>query len=72
MCSSVNKLPFYRIQEFAPPSQAVLEVNTLPICPSVSVLIAMEAILNPTNDVQPFVEQIGVTEKLMVRQDIKK
>ncbi|VDI02263.1 mediator of RNA polymerase II transcription subunit 24 [Mytilus galloprovincialis] len=54
-----------RIQEFAPPSQAVLEVTTLPICPSISVLVAIEAILNPTNDIQPFVEQISVTEKLM-------
>ncbi|XP_071158249.1 mediator of RNA polymerase II transcription subunit 24-like isoform X1 [Mytilus edulis] len=54
-----------KIQEFAPPSQAVLEVTTLPICPSISVLVAIEAILNPTNDIQPFVEQISVTEKLM-------
>lgn len=54
-----------KIQEFSPPSQAVLEINTLPICSSVSVLVAVEAILNPTNDIQPFVEQICVTEKLM-------
>ncbi|XP_063421837.1 mediator of RNA polymerase II transcription subunit 24-like isoform X2 [Mytilus trossulus] len=54
-----------KIQEFAPPSQAVLEVTTLPICPSISVLVAIEAILNPTNDIQPFAEQISVTEKLM-------
>jgi hypothetical protein len=57
---------FYRIQEYTPPSQAILEINTLPICPSINVLVAMEAILNPTNDIQPFVEQICVTERLMV------
>lgn len=55
-----------RVQEFSPPSQAVLEVPALPICPSIEVLVAIEAVLNPTNDIQAFVEQICVTEKLMV------
>lgn len=61
--SMLNSLS--KIQEYTPPSQAILEINTLPICPSVNVLVSMEAILNPTNDIQPFVEQICVTERLM-------
>lgn len=61
--SMLNSLS--KIQEYTPPSQAILEINTLPICPSINVLVAMEAILNPTNDILPFVEQICVTERLM-------
>lgn len=42
----------------------VLEVSHLTVCPTVNALVALEAVLNPTNDVQPFLEQLLVIEKL--------
>ncbi|CAI9716342.1 Hypothetical predicted protein [Octopus vulgaris] len=44
--------------------KAVLEVSHLTVCPTVNALVALEAVLNPTNDVQPFLEQLLVIEKL--------
>ncbi|GAB1599287.1 mediator of RNA polymerase II transcription subunit 24-like isoform X5 [Argonauta hians] len=44
--------------------KAVLEVSHLSVCPTVNALVALEAVLNPTNDVQPFLEQLFVIEKL--------
>lgn len=44
----------------------VLEVSHLTVCPTVNALVALEAVLNPTNDVQPFLEQLLVIEKLAV------
>ena len=49
-----------------PPTEAVLEVTHLPICPTLVAIVTLEAVLNPTNDIQPFVDQLLVTEKLMV------
>ena len=49
-----------------PPTDAVLEVTHLPICPTLVAIVTLEAVLNPTNDIQPFVDQLLVTEKLMV------
>ncbi|KAL5007754.1 hypothetical protein ScPMuIL_016560 [Solemya velum] len=54
-----------RIQDFIMPSEAVMDIPHLPINPTVNTLVALEAILNPTNDTQPFVEQLIVIEGLM-------
>lgn len=49
--------------------KAVLEVSHLTVCPTVNALVALEAVLNPTNDVQPFLEQLLVIEKLAVNNE---
>ncbi|XP_021357333.1 mediator of RNA polymerase II transcription subunit 24-like isoform X3 [Mizuhopecten yessoensis] len=54
-----------KVQDLALPTQSVLEVSHLAICPTINGLVSLEAILNPTSDVQPFVEQLCVTEKLL-------
>lgn len=47
------------------PPGALLDVGHLPICPTVITMVALEAVLNPTSDMQPFVDQLFVLEKLM-------
>jgi hypothetical protein len=48
------------------PPDTLLDVGHLPICPTIVTMVALEAVLNPTSDMQPFVEQLFVLEKLMV------
>ncbi|KAL3832581.1 hypothetical protein ACJMK2_024214 [Sinanodonta woodiana] len=54
-----------RIQELTIPSEPVFELPHLPLCPTVNTMAVMEAVLNPTNDVQPFVDQLFVIERLL-------
>ena len=53
-----------------PVPDAVLEVTHLPICPTLVAIVTLEAVLNPTNDIQPFVDQLLVTEKLLVNMSL--
>ncbi|KAK7489537.1 hypothetical protein BaRGS_00019171 [Batillaria attramentaria] len=46
-------------------SEAVLETPHLPICPTMNSLVALEALLNPNSDVQPFVDQILMLARAM-------
>ena len=48
------------------PPDTLLDVGHLPICPTIVTMVALEAVLNPTSDMQPFVDQLFVLEKLMV------
>lgn len=48
------------------PPEALLDVSHLPICPTIATMVALEAVLNPTSDMQPFVDQLFVLEKLLV------
>lgn len=47
------------------PVEAVLETPHLPICPTLNSLVALEALLNPTSDVTPFVDQILMLARVM-------
>lgn len=58
--------PCYRLQEAPLSSEPVLRVPHLPICPTLNALVSLEAVLNSTNEVQPFVDQILVIARLMV------
>lgn len=49
------------------PPDALLDVSQLQICPSVVTMVALEAVLNPTSDMQLFVDQLFIVEKLLVR-----
>ena len=48
------------------PSQALCEVSNLGICPTINTLVTLEALLNPSSDVQPFTDQLCVSERLLV------
>ncbi|XP_067650609.1 mediator of RNA polymerase II transcription subunit 24-like isoform X2 [Haliotis asinina] len=54
-----------RLQETPLSSEPVLRVPHLPICPTLNALVSLEAVLNSTNEVQPFVDQILVIARLM-------
>ena len=47
----------------------VLDTQHLPVCPTVNALVALEAVLNPNSDVQPFVDQVLMLARLMVRTE---
>ncbi|XP_052248768.1 mediator of RNA polymerase II transcription subunit 24-like isoform X4 [Dreissena polymorpha] len=46
-------------------TDAVLDTSHIPICPTIVAMVAVEAVLNPNNDIQPFVDQLFIIEKLM-------
>lgn len=48
------------------PNKALCDVTHLGICPAINSLVTLEAILNPTSDVQPFIDQLCVSERLLV------
>ncbi|KAK3092255.1 hypothetical protein FSP39_000388 [Pinctada imbricata] len=54
-----------KVHDLGLSSQAIFDVTDMSICHTVNAMIAMEAVLCPTNDIQPFVEQIRVTERLL-------
>ncbi|XP_060574517.1 mediator of RNA polymerase II transcription subunit 24-like [Ruditapes philippinarum] len=65
----VSNLNFLKnIKSTVMPPDTLLDVGHLPICPTIVTMVALEAVLNPTSDMQPFVEQLFVLEKLMKLQ----
>ncbi|XP_022343431.2 mediator of RNA polymerase II transcription subunit 24-like isoform X1 [Crassostrea virginica] len=54
-----------KVQDMALPSQALCEVSNLGICPTINTLVTLEALLNPSSDVQPFTDQLCVSERLL-------
>ena len=48
-------------------NEAVLEVVHAPIIPTINGLVALEAVLNQSSDLQPFVDQVLMVSRLMVR-----
>lgn len=56
-----------RLPELKVSNEAVLEAAHLPLCPTLNALVALEAVLNPNSDVQPFVDQVLMLARLMVR-----
>ncbi|XP_061198259.1 mediator of RNA polymerase II transcription subunit 24-like isoform X2 [Saccostrea echinata] len=54
-----------KVQDMTLPSQALCEVSHLGICPTINTLVTLEAILNPTSDVQPFIDQLCVSERVL-------
>lgn len=49
------------------PPDILLDILHLPICPTIVTMVSLEAIMNPTSDMQPFVDQLFVLERLMVK-----
>ncbi|XP_076472709.1 mediator of RNA polymerase II transcription subunit 24-like [Babylonia areolata] len=45
--------------------EPVLDTPHLPVCPTINALVALEAVLNPNSDVQPFVDQVLMLARLM-------
>lgn len=65
----VSNLNFLKsIKCMVTPADALLDVSHLPISPTIATMVALEAVLNPTSDMQPFVDQLFVLEKLMKLQ----
>lgn len=50
------------------PSQPLCEVSHVGIYPTINTLVTLEAVLNPSSDVQPFIDQLCVSERLLVGQ----
>ncbi|KAK7109542.1 mediator of RNA polymerase II transcription subunit 24-like [Littorina saxatilis] len=47
------------------PGEPVLDTSHLPVSPTINALVALEAVLNPNSDVQPFVDQVLMLVRLM-------
>ncbi|XP_064613745.1 mediator of RNA polymerase II transcription subunit 24-like isoform X2 [Liolophura sinensis] len=60
------------VQEIQVDNKPVLDLSDQPVCSSLNGLVSLEAVLNPTNNIQPFVEQLFVIKKLqkMSRSDL--
>ena len=56
----------FSIQMYPVQGQGLLDISGYPLAMSVNILVALEAALNPTNDVQPFVDQLITIEKMQV------
>ncbi|XP_048736976.1 mediator of RNA polymerase II transcription subunit 24-like isoform X2 [Ostrea edulis] len=54
-----------KVQDMSLPNKALCDVTHLGICPAINSLVTLEAILNPTSDVQPFIDQLCVSERLL-------
>lgn len=54
-----------KVQDMALPSQPLCEVSHLGIYPTINTLVTLEAVLNPSSDVQPFIDQLCVSERLL-------
>ena len=63
-------VPFacHRVQTWTRKSEPLIDISHQPLNVSLNGVLTLEAVLNPTNDIQPFVEQILVIEQLQVRQ----
>ncbi|XP_052811866.1 mediator of RNA polymerase II transcription subunit 24-like isoform X2 [Mya arenaria] len=53
------------VKQMAVTPDAVLDVSSMPICSTIVTMVMQEAILNPTSDIQPFVDQLFIIEKLV-------
>ncbi|RUS89587.1 hypothetical protein EGW08_002605, partial [Elysia chlorotica] len=54
-----------KLEEQEVHSEAVLEVIHAPIIPTINGLVALEAVLNTSSDIQPFVDQVLMVSRLM-------
>ncbi|GFO38056.1 hypothetical protein PoB_006456100 [Plakobranchus ocellatus] len=54
-----------KLEEQEVHSETVLEVIHAPIIPTINGIVALEAILNPSSDLQPFVDQVLMVSRLM-------
>ncbi|XP_041367301.1 mediator of RNA polymerase II transcription subunit 24-like isoform X2 [Gigantopelta aegis] len=54
-----------QLQESQLSNTPILQVPHLPICPTINGLVALEVVLNPTNEMQPFVDQVLVITRLL-------
>ncbi|KAL4223940.1 Mediator of RNA polymerase II transcription subunit 24 [Mactra antiquata] len=62
----VSNLDFIdSIKSLVMPAEALLDISNLPINPTIVTMVSLEAIMNPTSDMQPFVDQLYILEKLM-------
>ena len=59
------------VKQMSVGTDPVLDVSHLPICPTIATMVIQEAILNPVADIQPFVDQLFIIEKLMVSHAYK-
>jgi len=57
----------YSVLKIVKPNEALLDISHLPICPTIVTMVALEAVLSPVSDMQPFVEQLLIVEKMLVR-----
>ena len=57
---------FLRIQEVSVEAEAILDVSHHPLNFSINVLLAQEAVLNPTTDIEPLMDQLMIIEKIQV------
>ncbi|KAK6967557.1 mediator of RNA polymerase II transcription subunit 24-like isoform X2 [Biomphalaria glabrata] len=58
-------LQLSKLNDMAPSLEPVLEITNSPICPTINSLVVLEAILNSSSDIQPFVDQVLVVSRLM-------
>ncbi|KAH9525538.1 Mediator of RNA polymerase II transcription subunit 24 [Bulinus truncatus] len=58
-------LQLSKLNDVPPAPESVLEIVNSPICPTINCLVVLEAILNSSSDIQPFVDQILVVSRLM-------
>ncbi len=60
-----------RIQQFTPESGAILDISQQPVNVTLNALLTLEAVLNPTSSIEPFLQQILVVEAAQVCPNIK-
>ena len=66
LAMEVVKSRLCRLSDIQLSGEPVLDTPHLPVCPTINALVALEAILNPNSDVQPFVDQVLMLARLMV------